>query len=62
MFKLVWGVPTCSYCGKWVATPALGSAGPTIKIIAYSIAIPGLIAGGRSHYPRRTWTLYELPF
>ncbi|KAH6681683.1 putative neutral amino acid permease [Halenospora varia] len=34
-----------AYCGKWVASPALGSAGPTIKIISYAIAIPGLIAG-----------------
>lgn len=34
-----------AYCGQWVASPALGSAGPTIKIIAYGIAIPGLIAG-----------------
>ncbi|CAD6586449.1 MAG: hypothetical protein CYPHOPRED_003541 [Cyphobasidiales sp. Tagirdzhanova-0007] len=33
------------YCGKWVASPALGSAGDTIKIISYAIAIPGLIAG-----------------
>jgi hypothetical protein len=38
----------CSYCGQWVASPALGSAGPTLKIIAYAIAIPGLIAGGKS--------------
>lgn len=34
-----------AYCGRWVASPALGSAGPTIKIISYAIAIPGLIAG-----------------
>lgn len=34
------------YCGQWVSSPALGSAGPTIKIIAYAIAIPGLLAGG----------------
>lgn len=34
-----------AYCGKWVTSPALGSAGPTIKIVAYAIAIPGLIAG-----------------
>ncbi|CZR69423.1 related to neutral amino acid permease [Phialocephala subalpina] len=35
-----------AYCGKWIASPALGSAGPTIKIIAYAVANPGLIAGG----------------
>jgi hypothetical protein len=23
------------YCGKWVASPSLGSAGPTIKKVAY---------------------------
>ncbi|KAK4549995.1 hypothetical protein LTR36_002962 [Oleoguttula mirabilis] len=34
-----------AYSGKWVASPALGSAGPTIKIIAYAIATPRLIAG-----------------
>ncbi|OCT47761.1 hypothetical protein CLCR_03500 [Cladophialophora carrionii] len=34
-----------AYCGRWVASPALGSAGPTIKIISYAISIPGLIAG-----------------
>ncbi|RDW78047.1 hypothetical protein BP5796_05899 [Coleophoma crateriformis] len=34
-----------AYCGQWVASPALGSAGPTIKVIAYGVAIPGLIAG-----------------
>lgn len=31
--------------GQYVASPALGSAGPTIKKIAYGIAIPGLVAG-----------------
>lgn len=33
------------YTGQYVASPALGSAGPTIKKIAYGIAIPGLVAG-----------------
>jgi hypothetical protein len=49
-----------SYCGQWVASPALGSAGPTLKIVAYAIAIPGLIAGGESVWhssrgPRRMY-------
>jgi hypothetical protein len=35
------GLTVYAYCGKWVASPALGSAGPTIKIISYGIAIPG---------------------
>lgn len=42
---LALAITVYAYCGKWVASPALGSAGPTIKIIAYAIAIPGLIAG-----------------
>ncbi|KAL7411377.1 transmembrane amino acid transporter protein-domain-containing protein [Mrakia frigida] len=32
------------YCGQYIASPALGSAGPLIKKIAYGIAIPGLLA------------------
>ncbi|KAL7416385.1 transmembrane amino acid transporter [Mrakia frigida] len=33
------------YCGQYVTSPALGSAGPLIKKIAYGVAIPGLLAG-----------------
>ncbi|RSL55158.1 hypothetical protein CEP53_007215 [Fusarium sp. AF-6] len=32
------------YCGSYVATPALGSAGAMIKKVAYGLALPGLIA------------------
>lgn len=32
------------YCGSYVASPALGSAGPTTKKISYGFAPPGLIA------------------
>lgn len=32
------------YCGSYVASPALGSAGALIKKVAYGIALPGLIA------------------
>ena len=39
------GLTMYAYCGKWIVSPALGSGGPTIKIIAYALAIPGLIAG-----------------
>jgi hypothetical protein len=39
------GLTIYAYCGKWIASPALGSGGPTIKIVAYGLAIPGLIAG-----------------
>lgn len=35
-----------AYCGKWVTSPSLGSAGETIKIAAYAVALPGLIAVG----------------
>lgn len=31
------------YCGSYVASPALGSAGPLIKRIAYGLALPGLL-------------------
>lgn len=31
------------YCGRYVASPALGSAGPLLKKICYGIAIPALV-------------------
>ncbi|THC95359.1 hypothetical protein EYZ11_005173 [Aspergillus tanneri] len=31
------------YCGSYVASPALGSAGPTVKKVSYGFALPGLI-------------------
>lgn len=31
------------YCGKWVASPSLGSAGDTIKKVAYGVGIVGLL-------------------
>ncbi|RAL08074.1 uncharacterized protein BO97DRAFT_377415, partial [Aspergillus homomorphus CBS 101889] len=31
------------YCGSYVASPALGSAGGVIKIISYAFALPGLM-------------------
>ncbi|TVY42283.1 N amino acid transport system protein [Lachnellula occidentalis] len=31
------------WCGKWVASPSLGSAGPTIKKVSYGIGLIGLI-------------------
>ncbi|KAJ5593885.1 amino acid transporter [Penicillium hispanicum] len=31
------------YCGSYVASPALGSAGPTMKKISYGFGLPGLI-------------------
>jgi len=32
------------WCGKWVASPSLGSAGQTVKMVAYGIALIGLLA------------------
>ncbi|ETI26757.1 hypothetical protein G647_10202 [Cladophialophora carrionii CBS 160.54] len=32
-----------AYCGQWVATPSLGSAGPTVKKVAYGVALVGLV-------------------
>lgn len=32
------------FCGSYVASPALGSAGPTMKKASYGVALPGLIA------------------
>lgn len=31
------------YCGSYVASPALGSAGPILKKVCYGLALPGLI-------------------
>ncbi|EOD48285.1 putative neutral amino acid protein [Neofusicoccum parvum UCRNP2] len=31
------------WCGAWVASPSLGSAGPTVKKVAYGIGLVGLI-------------------
>ncbi|KAK5130907.1 hypothetical protein LTR08_001570 [Meristemomyces frigidus] len=31
------------WCGQWVASPSLGSAGQTIKMIAYGVGLVGLV-------------------
>lgn len=36
------GIVVYYFCGSYVASPALGSAGKTIKMVAYGIALPGL--------------------
>lgn len=36
------GVVLYYYCGSYVASPALGSAGRTLKKVCYGIALPGL--------------------
>lgn len=35
-----------AWCGRWIASPSLGSAGPTVKRVAYGIALPGLVISG----------------
>ncbi|KAF2005832.1 amino acid transporter [Amniculicola lignicola CBS 123094] len=44
------------YCGNWIATPSLGSAGPLLKKVAYGIALPSLIvsAGIFNHTSAKT--------
>lgn len=36
------GVVVYYFCGSYVASPALGSAGPTMKKVSYGMALPGL--------------------
>ncbi|KAF2716484.1 amino acid transporter [Polychaeton citri CBS 116435] len=40
---VVIGIVVYYYCGSYVASPALGSAGTTVKKVAYGLALPGLI-------------------
>ncbi|KAF2009393.1 transmembrane amino acid transporter [Aaosphaeria arxii CBS 175.79] len=40
---IVVGVVVYYYCGSFVASPALGSAGPLLKKVCYGLALPGLI-------------------
>lgn len=37
------GIVVYYYCGSYVASPALGSAGQLMKRISYGLALPGLI-------------------
>ncbi|KAI0975085.1 putative amino acid transporter [Xylaria arbuscula] len=40
---LIIGIVIYYFCGSYVASPALGSAGVLVKKIAYGVALPGLI-------------------
>ncbi|KAF4493548.1 neutral amino acid permease, partial [Fusarium agapanthi] len=40
---LTFSLVVYKYCGQWVASPSLGSAGPTIKKVAYGIGLTGLL-------------------
>lgn len=41
---LIIGIVVYYYCGSYVASPALGSAGVTMKKVCYGLALPGLVA------------------
>ncbi|KAK1142926.1 hypothetical protein N8T08_007167 [Aspergillus melleus] len=41
---IIIGVVIYYYCGSYVASPALGSAGRLLEKVSYGIALPGLIA------------------
>lgn len=43
VFYVVIASVVYAFCGQYVATPALGSAGPLFKRISYGIAIPALL-------------------
>jgi len=40
---IVIGIVVYYFCGSFVASPALGSAGITMKKVCYGLALPGLI-------------------
>ncbi|KAG7048278.1 neutral amino acid transporter [Colletotrichum scovillei] len=40
---VAFGTVVYMYCGKYVASPSLGSAGGTLEKIAYGVSIPGFI-------------------
>ncbi|KAF2771223.1 hypothetical protein EJ03DRAFT_36941 [Teratosphaeria nubilosa] len=41
---LVIGIVVYYYCGSYVSSPALGSAGTLMKRVCYGLALPGLVA------------------
>lgn len=43
---LVVGIVVYYFCGSYVASPALGSAGVKIKKASYGVALPGLLVSG----------------
>lgn len=53
---LIIGIVVYYYCGSYVASPALGSAGQLMKRICYGIALPGLVASCMLfvHMPAKT--------
>lgn len=49
------GIVVYYFCGSYVASPALGSAGSTMKKVNYGLALPGLIVSTTLllHYPAK---------
>ncbi|KAF9691493.1 hypothetical protein EKO04_010237 [Ascochyta lentis] len=49
------GVVVYYFCGSFVSSPALGSAGPLLKRVCYGLALPGLIVSTClvTHYPAK---------
>ncbi|ORY13895.1 transmembrane amino acid transporter protein-domain-containing protein [Clohesyomyces aquaticus] len=43
---LTFSLVVYKWCGKWVTNPSLGSAGPTVKKVAYGIGLIGLAVSG----------------
>jgi amino acid permease len=43
---LAFSLVVYKWCGRYVASPSLGSAGPTLEKVAYGIGLLGLLASG----------------
>ncbi|PKY05992.1 transmembrane amino acid transporter [Aspergillus campestris IBT 28561] len=43
---LSFGLVVYRWCGKWITTPSLGSAGPTLKKVSYGVGLLGIIVTG----------------
>lgn len=64
------GIVVYYFCGSYVASPALGSAGHEMKKVCYGVALPGLFVStiltthvsllGRSWTSRTVWLTVEL--
>ncbi|CAD0105792.1 unnamed protein product, partial [Aureobasidium uvarum] len=52
---IVIGIVVYYFCGSYVASPALGSAGATMKKVCYGLALPGLCIGTvlLCHFPAK---------
>ncbi|KAI7372938.1 amino acid transporter, partial [Hortaea werneckii] len=50
---LAFSLVVYKWCGQWVASPSLGSAGQTVKMVAYGVGLVGLIEDTITHWV--TW-------